>query len=221
MHLFIDECSSPDASSEWIRFRNDRRSRRSSVSAPVVYGEFRRTTCRRQVSDPCDDEIYETDRVSLTSLLGLTRCNYNTENLPDCLSSLNPNSPEPMIEKQSGPEASFEGSFVENVAEKCQCSSDFDPVCDYGGFWYTNYCVSKCKGAKLVEHCTPVFKSVIKRPEPFVLIEADAPLMWTSGCFCPQDEDDYDPVCDINGRQYPSPCYAHCMVKIVSSSRLE
>jgi len=156
----------------------------------------------------------------LSSLLGLTQCSYDAKTYPKCVSGLVENVPEPMVDEfkttstEDETKASEPESFIEEIAADCQCSSEFDPVCDYSGFWYTNYCVSKCKGAKLVENCSPVFKEIEEREEPFVLTEKDAPFMWKAGCQCSQGTDDFDPVCDIDGKQYSSPCYADCLVRL-------
>lgn len=65
-----------------------------------------------------------------------------------------------------------------------------------------------------MENCSPVFKEIEEREEPFVLTEKDAPFMWKAGCQCSQGTDDFDPVCDIDGKQYSSPCYADCLVRL-------
>lgn len=94
----------------------------------------------------------------------------------------------------------------------CSCSEEFDPVCDYNGNWFTNLCIAECEGAKLVEKCAPVFKKVEEKAEPFVLTENDGPLIWKPGCACSHKKEDAQPVCDVDGRQYASKCYAECQV---------
>ena len=158
--------------------------------------------------------------MAITSLLGLTRCPYDAENYPGCIEEYVTAIPQPMVDveepiaerKKKAHGITDEERFVEEVAVECVCSSDFDPVCDYNGLWFTNYCVAKCKGANVVERCYPVFKTIELERDPFILYEKHAPLSWKAGCFCGQTKNDLNPVCAIDGRQYASPCYAKCLV---------
>eukprot|EP00803_Ostreobium_quekettii_P009145 evm.model.scf_1249.2 EVM.evm.TU.scf_1249.2 scf_1249:9134-13696(+) len=131
--------------------------------------------------------------VPLSALLGLAECGYTKEKFPDCVKDFVP-------EVQPEPPAN----------ENCGCSSDLQPVCDYNHNWYTNLCVSKCRGVKLVESCVPVFKEVEVIEKPFVLTDLDGPLIWKAGCACTQKMSSFKPVCDINGKQYSSECFANC-----------
>jgi len=148
-------------------------------------------------------------------LIELTNCPFERGGIPTCVQQHVPDPIEPMTynEEPSSSDHYNEESFVEDVAAECICSADFDLVCSYNGFWYTNYCVAKYKVAKVVERCNPVFKAIEESEEPFLLTERQSPLKWKSGCYCPQNKQNFYPVCDIDASQYPSPCYAHCMVK--------
>ncbi|GMH34185.1 hypothetical protein BSKO_02019 [Bryopsis sp. KO-2023] len=130
--------------------------------------------------------------VPLTSLLNLGNCGYTAEVFPECVT--------PFLTPSTGG----------NEDGECNCSEEFDPVCDFDGNWFTNLCISKCEGAQVVERCTPVFKEVEEKEDPFVLTENDGPLIWKPGCACSRKKRDSNPVCDIDGKQYASECYATC-----------
>lgn len=146
--------------------------------------------------------------MSPKTFLEIGNCIVDLEKLPDCIYGSISSKLE--IEMEPKSKIDTKGFNLDGLSY-CLCTRNFDPVCDQNGHWYTNECIARCNKIDISDSCPQIFESIDLKG-PLILTEKDAPFIWYAGCACPQSEKHLDPRCDLDGKRYPSACYANCMV---------